>query len=103
MTELYSLCSNTLAVEKSEIRGKLAILGNIEKNWMKLIFTFDKSIELSPLIIEISDGNKVYNYLCTPKKEKNCVSSSIFEPEFLMSRQFSVVSIKPLVVMGEIK
>lgn len=99
MAELYSLCPNTLTVEKDEIRGKLAILGNIEKNWMKLIFTFDKSIVISPLIIEISDGNKMYNYLCTPKKEKHCVSSSIFEPEFLISRQFSVVSIKPLVCM----
>lgn len=102
MTELYSLCSNTLNVEKKEIRGKLKILGNIENNWMKLIFTFDKSIEISPLIVEISDGNKMYNYLCTPKKEKHCVSSSIFEPEFLMSRQFSVVSIKPLVSMEKV-
>ena len=99
MTELYSLCSNTLSIEKNEIRGKLKILGNIENNWMKLIFTFDKSVEITPLIVEISDGNKMYNYLCTPKKEKHCVSSSIFEPEFLISRQFSVVSIKPLVYM----
>lgn len=99
MTELYSLCSNTLSIEKNEIRGKLKILGNIENNWMKLIFTFDKSVEITPLIVEISDGNKMYNYLCTPKKEKNCASSSIFEPEFLISRQFSVISIKPLVSM----
>ena len=99
MTELYSLCSNTLNVEKKEIRGKLKILGNIENNWMKLIFTFDKLVEITPLIVEISDGNKMYNYLCTPKKEKNCASSSIFEPEFLISRQFSVISIKPLVSM----
>ena len=102
MTELYSLCSNTLSIEKNEIRGQLKVLGNIEKNWMKLIFTFDKSIETSPLIIEISDGSNKYNYLCTPKKDENCVSSSIFEPEFLMSRKFSVVSIKPLVSMEKV-
>ena len=102
MVELYSLCPNTLTVEKDEIQGKLAILGNIEKNWMKLVFTFDKSIEISPLIIEISDGSKKYNYLCTPQKDEICASSSIFEPEFLMSRQFFVVSIKPLVSMEKV-
>ena len=40
-----------------------------------------------------------FDYLCSPDKNENTVCSSMFEPEFLMSKGFNVVNIKPLVTM----
>jgi hypothetical protein len=99
MKELYSLFSNEITVGTTKIKGELKILGNIEENWMRLIFYFDESTQKVPLIIQISDGNDKFDYLCSPDKNENTVCSSMFEPEFLMSKGFNVVNIKPLVTM----
>ena len=99
MKELYSLFSNEITVGTSNIKGELKILGNIEENWMKLVFYFNEATEKVPLIIQLSDGKDKFDYLCSPDKNENIVCSNMFEPEFLMSKGFNVINIKPLVTM----
>ena len=79
MKELYSLFSNEITVGTSNIKGELKILGNIEENWMKLVFYFNESTEKVPLIIQLSDGKDKFDYLCSPDKNENIVCWVAYE------------------------
>lgn len=102
MTKLYSLLSEPFIINDSVIRGLLSISGNIEKNWIQFSFTYEDETKIAPVLIRIFDGSSYYEYLCSPDDEKNTVSSSTFEPEFLISQGFSVEAVLPLISRGNV-
>ena len=99
---LGSLIPRPIVVDTELIRGKLFIEGNPEYNYLRFRFCFNEPEETAPVTVSVMAGGKKYVYNCISRRNaEHEMKTEIFHPEFFIGRQFTVISVDPLVEFGE--